>query len=123
VDCGFFCASSPVQCAKTTLQIINVMTSLGGIFVKDPAKAAQTIGKTQKELTDFNKKFSFIDLISTLKKVNGYPNGFTKDNSVESVDYFVTNVKAFFDALNGIQSESKILNFFFYLTQIKYIHF
>ena len=46
-------------------------------------------------------------MITTLKKVNGYPNGFTKDNSVESVDYFVTNVKAFFDALNGIQSESK----------------
>ena len=89
MDCGFFCASSPVQCAKTTLQIINVMTSLGGIFVKDPAKAAQTIGKTQKELTDFNKKFSFIDLISTLKKVNGYPNGFTKGNSVESIAYML----------------------------------
>jgi len=83
------------------------MIPLGGVFVKDPAKAAQTVGKTQKELTDFNKKFSFIDLISTLKKVNGYPNGFTNGNSVESVDYFVTNVKAFFDALNGIQSESK----------------
>ena len=83
------------------------MTSIASIFVKDPAKAAQKVGKTEQELKDFTQKFSFIDLISTLKKVNGYPNGFTKGNSVESIAYFVTNVKAFFDAMNGLAAESK----------------
>ena len=107
IDCGFFCASSPVHCAKTTLGIINVITSIASSFVKDPAKAANTVGKTQQELNAFNQKFSFSKLISVLKEVNGYPNSFTKGNSIESVDYFVTNLKAFFDALNGIQAESK----------------
>ncbi len=84
------------------------MVPLGGAFVKDPAKAAQTVGKTQKELTDFNKKFSFQDVISTLQTVSGYPNVFTNGKTVESIDDFVNNIKAFFDAVNGIASESKI---------------
>jgi len=35
------------------------MASIASIFVNDPAKAGQKVGKTEQELTDFNKKFSF----------------------------------------------------------------
>ncbi len=83
------------------------MASIASIFVNDPAKAGQKVGKTEQELTDFNKKFSFKDVIDTLKKVNGYPNGFTNGKTFESIDYFVTNLKAFFDAMNGLAAESK----------------
>ena len=95
VDCEFFCANSSIQCAKTTLGIINIMTSVASVFAKDPEKAARSFGKTQQELNAFTQKFSFF----LLKKLNGYPNSFIKGNSLESIDYFVTNVKAFFDAM------------------------
>jgi len=52
------------------------MNTVASIFGNDPAKAAKTVGKTQQELTDFNKKFSFKDVISTLQTVSGYPNVF-----------------------------------------------
>jgi hypothetical protein len=84
------------------------MNTVASIFGNDPAKAAKTVGKTQQELTDFNKKFSFKDVISTLQTVSGYPNVFTNGKTVESIDDFVNNIKAFFDAVNGIASESKI---------------
>jgi len=36
------------------------MASIASIFVNDPAKAGQKVGKTEQELTDFNKKFSLM---------------------------------------------------------------
>ncbi len=92
---------------QTTLGIINIMTSVARVFSKSSEKAAQKSRKTQQELTDFTQKFSFKDLISILKKVNGYPNSFIKVNGVESIDYFVTNVKGFFDEMNWLAAENK----------------
>ena len=83
------------------------MTSMATSFAKFPAQAAMAVGKTQQELNAFTQKFSFSKLISVFKEVNGYPNSFTKGNSDETVDYFVSNVKAFFESMNGIKAESK----------------